>query len=228
MCVSRKVLNNLCDLFPVTADNLKKRGLQKRKHYLKAMLRLDNHPKTKYRALSRSQHQTTQQDMALVKNLLKDTSTDSILNKEGIQALGEAAANVEKFEVDHISPRNRLLTDDQSPHLPTPYDEDFLEDFFSDEDDRGTNPGVEDLQGVMKRVSKKAALMVEGIHACQARIDHNFGLIKQYLNEGKRPYIEFKRQIKGIASEFVKVADIRFGRVDAEQVYGEAQQDWQR
>jgi len=27
MCVSKKVFMNLCDLFPVTADNLKKRGL---------------------------------------------------------------------------------------------------------------------------------------------------------------------------------------------------------
>ena len=27
MCVHRKVLLNLCDLFPVTADNLKQRGL---------------------------------------------------------------------------------------------------------------------------------------------------------------------------------------------------------
>jgi hypothetical protein len=47
MCVSRKVLQNLCDLFPVTAENLKTRGLQKRLHYLKAMLRLDNLAKTK-------------------------------------------------------------------------------------------------------------------------------------------------------------------------------------
>ena len=42
MCVSSQVLQNLCDLFPVTAENLKTRGLQKRLHYLKAMLRLDN------------------------------------------------------------------------------------------------------------------------------------------------------------------------------------------
>ena len=36
------------------------------------------------------------------------------------------------------------------------------------------------------------------------------------------------RQIKGIANEFVKVADIRFGRVDAEQVNDKAQEDWKR
>ena len=88
--------------------------------------------------------------------------------------------------------------------------------------------GVEDLQGVMKRVAKKASLMVKGITVCQALIDHNFGVIKQYLTEGRRPNFEFKRQIKGIANEFVKVADIRFGRVDAEQVYDKAQEDWKR
>ena len=115
MCVDRKVLQNLCDLFPVTAENLKNRGLQKRLHYLKAMLRLDNQPKAKYRALSRSQNKPTQEEMALVKNLLKDTSTDSMLDKEGIAALELAAANVEKFAMDGASPRGRLLTDDPIP-----------------------------------------------------------------------------------------------------------------
>ena len=37
MCVDRKVFLNLCDLFPVTAENLKERGLQKRLHYLSTM-----------------------------------------------------------------------------------------------------------------------------------------------------------------------------------------------
>ena len=45
-------------------------------------------------------------------------------------------------------------------------DEDFLDSFFSDEDDKGVNAGVEDLQGVMKRVGKKASLLVEGINVC--------------------------------------------------------------
>lgn len=115
MCVSRKVLQNLCDLFPVTADNLKIRGLQKRLHYLKAMLRLDNLGNTKYKALQRSQNKPTQEEMALVKNLLKDSSTDSMLNKEGIDALELAAANVEKFAMDGSDTRGRLLTDDPGP-----------------------------------------------------------------------------------------------------------------
>lgn len=51
MCVSKKVFMNLCDLFPVTAENLKARGLQKRMHYLKVMERLDNQKDNKYRAL---------------------------------------------------------------------------------------------------------------------------------------------------------------------------------
>ena len=46
MCVSRKVMQNLCDFFLDTADNLRTQGLQKRLHYLKAMLRLDYLAKT--------------------------------------------------------------------------------------------------------------------------------------------------------------------------------------
>jgi len=58
MCVSKKVFMNLCDLFPVTADNLKARGLQKRMHYLKVMERLDNQKDNKYKALSRGAKKT--------------------------------------------------------------------------------------------------------------------------------------------------------------------------
>ena len=56
-----------------------------------------------------------------------------------------------------------------------------------DEDDKCVSLGVEDLQGVMKRVAKKDSLMVKGITVCQALIDHNFSVIKQYLTEGRRP-----------------------------------------
>ena len=48
MCVSREVLQNLYDLLPVTAEILKTRGLQKRLHYRKTILRLDNQTRTKY------------------------------------------------------------------------------------------------------------------------------------------------------------------------------------
>ena len=56
MCVSKKVLMNLCDLFHLTGKNLKERGLHKRMFYLKAMMRLDNEPNTKYRTLLRPEH----------------------------------------------------------------------------------------------------------------------------------------------------------------------------
>ena len=53
MCVHKKVFNNLCDLFPVTAENIKQRGLEKRLHYLKAMEKLDMQTDN-YKALKRS------------------------------------------------------------------------------------------------------------------------------------------------------------------------------
>ena len=181
MCVTRKVFLNLCDLFPVTSDNLKSRGVHKRMHFMRAMLRLDNHPKTKYRALVRHEHKHN--DFSQAKNLIKDGSSDSILDKEALKALDAAAANAEKFELEK-SPRLRGITDEISPpNLVTQsplYDDEFLEAYFSDEDDRGVS-AVEDLQGVMKRVSKKAALMVEAINACQTRMDSNFKVLKTYL-----------------------------------------------
>jgi hypothetical protein len=49
------------------------------------------------------------------------------------------------------------------PEAPSLLDEENLEAFFSDEDETGIS-AVENLHGVMKRVSKKAALMIEGIN----------------------------------------------------------------
>ena len=51
MCVTKKVFLNLCDLFPITAENLKERGLLKRLHYLRAMEKLDSN--SVYKALKR-------------------------------------------------------------------------------------------------------------------------------------------------------------------------------
>ena len=70
--------------------------------------------------------------------------------------------------------------------------------------------------------------MVEAINSCQTRMDSNFKVLKSYLQEGKKPNLDFKRQILKVSDEFIKVADIRFGRPDAEQVYGQAQQEWER
>ena len=44
-------------------------------------------------------------------------------------------------------------------------DEENMEAFFSDEDETGVS-AIENLHGVMKRVSKKAAKMIEGINYC--------------------------------------------------------------
>lgn len=65
---------NLCDLFPVTADNLKQRGLHKRMHYLKAMERLDRTNDT-YKALHRPKKQEEE-----LKILNEHASQDSLLD----------------------------------------------------------------------------------------------------------------------------------------------------
>jgi hypothetical protein len=75
---------------------------------------------------------------------------------------------------------------------PSVLDDDNLEDFFPDEDEQGIS-AVENLHGIMKRVSKKAALMIEGINHCQQRMDHNFNLIRSYMAEGRKPNLEFRR-----------------------------------
>ena len=68
----------------------------------------------------------------------------------------------------------------------------------------------------MKRVSKKAALMIEGINQCQTRMDSNFRLIKQYLSEGRKPNLDFKRQVQPLSEEFVKIANLKFIRENAD------------
>lgn len=41
MCVSKKVFLRLCDLFPVTAENIRNRALLRRLHFIQAMEKLD-------------------------------------------------------------------------------------------------------------------------------------------------------------------------------------------
>ena len=113
-------MKNLCDMFPVTAEYLKTRGAPEA-HYLKAMLRLDIQVRTKNSPLKRNQNMwPSQEEMGIVKNLLKDTSTDSMLNKEGMCTLELAAANVEKFEVDGASPRGPPAYRRPGPLDPAP------------------------------------------------------------------------------------------------------------
>lgn len=41
MCISKKMFLNLCDLFPITASNLRSQALQRRHHFIKAMEKQD-------------------------------------------------------------------------------------------------------------------------------------------------------------------------------------------
>lgn len=52
MCVSKKVFLALCDMFPVTANNIKEQGLKKRLHYLRAMEKLEKN--SVHKSLKRS------------------------------------------------------------------------------------------------------------------------------------------------------------------------------
>lgn len=86
MCVSKKVFLNLCDLFPVTADNLKQRGLHKRLHYLRAMARLDVGKPYEKRCLKRPRKVTEE-----IRHLNEHASQDSLLDHHTLKAIDEAA-----------------------------------------------------------------------------------------------------------------------------------------
>jgi hypothetical protein len=212
MCVSKKVFNNLCDLFPVTAENIKQRGLEKRFHYLKAMEKLDMQTDT-YKALKRSSKEDPKTHV--------NGSQDSLLAEHTLKALDDAANGIQNSTVNN---EERTFMHLDQPSL---LDHNNLEDFFSDEDEQGGNT-VENLQGVMKRVGKKAALMIEGINLCQQRMESNFRLIKSYMQEGKKPNADFKRQVLTLSDEFVKTASLKFTRENAEEVYAQAQDEWKR
>ena len=103
-----------------------------------------------------------------------------------------------------------------------------VENFFSDEDDKGMQ-AVEDLQSVIKRVSKKTANMIEAIRECQTRMDSNAQVIKKYIDEGRKPNKELRQQVLPLSDEFIRLAEIRLGaKGDVAQVYGQAQAEWQK
>eukprot|EP00347_Sterkiella_histriomuscorum_P018484 403345342 len=54
MCVAKKVFLNLCDLFPITAENLRVQGLRRRAFFTKAMEQLDSKSSKNLQALKRS------------------------------------------------------------------------------------------------------------------------------------------------------------------------------
>ena len=41
-------------------------------------------------------------------------------------------------------------------------------------------------------------------------MESNFKLIKKYLSEGKKPNLDFRRQIQPLSDEFIKIANIKF------------------
>ena len=212
MCVSKKIFSNLCDLFPVTAENIKQRGLEKRFHYLKAMEKLDMQTDN-YKALKRSSKEDAKTN--------PNGSQSSLLVEHTLKALDEATNGIQNSTVNG---EDRSYINLEQPSL---LDHNNLEDFFSDEDEQGGNT-VENLQGVMKRVGKKAALMIEGINLCQQRMESNFHLIKSYMQEGKKPNADFKRQVLTLSDEFVKIASLKLTRENAEEVYAQAQDEWKR
>jgi hypothetical protein len=71
-----------------------------------------------------------------------------------------------------------------------PGDEELV-DFFSDEEDKGLH-AVEDLQSVIKRVSKKASKMIKAINACQTSMDNNAEVLKKFIEEGRKPNQELR------------------------------------
>lgn len=192
MCVDRKVFLNLCDLFPVTQENLKERGLEKRLHYLKAMKRLDDGKKKHQKALQRAKKLD---DVSPPYNYADHPSHDSLLDQKTLEALDNAAAGV----ADQL---NTVIHEEQLEHqklaaqnLDEEIEEEVdIENFFSDEDDKGMQ-AVEDLQSVIKRVTKKTANMIEAINQCQMRMDNNAQVIKRYIDEGRKPNKELRHQV---------------------------------
>ena len=230
MCVSKKVLMNLCDLFPVTGKNLKERGLHKRMFYLNAMMRLDNHPNTKYRALLRPEHKHLNNLRPSV--LPKDTTAaaHSFFRQDLIDELAESVYPLQNAK--DTGQTEKLPTSTTPPlsgtsQLPT-FDEKYLEAFFSDEDDNGVVSNSEDVESVMKRVGRKADTMIDAIKLCQKRMKANNSIVQQYINEKRRPNADFVRQIEPVAKEYIRLAEVKHEKIDAQQLYGVEQGEWRK
>jgi hypothetical protein len=228
MCVSKKVLMNLCDLFPVTGKNLKERGLHKRMFYLKAMMRLDNNPNTKYRALLRPEHKNLNNPKPIV--LAKDPEpAHSFFRQDLIEELADSVYPLqntkEKGPTEKLPASTTTVSGDS--HLPT-FDEKYLEAFFSDEYDNGVVSNSEDVESVMKRVGRKADTMIEAIKLCQKRMKANNSVVQQYINEKKMPNADFVRQIEPVAREYIRLADVKHEKIDAQQLYGVEQGEWRK
>jgi type VI protein secretion system component VasK len=103
----------------------------------------------------------------------ENISNDSLLDQKTLEALGQAAKNV--AEQLHAGQREESDINEQPTTKPPSspkksFDAEFeeemdIEAFFSDEDDKGFQ-AVEDLQSVIKRVTKKTANMIAAINEC--------------------------------------------------------------
>jgi len=88
------------------------------------------------------------------------------------------------------------------------YDEDLLEQFFSDEEPIVELGEKETVNSVIKRVSKKSSQIIKGIRHCQALMDQNSELVKRYVRQGKKPNLEFRRDMQLVSEEFLRVSQI--------------------
>lgn len=132
-----------------------------------------------YKALTRSKKDS--QDENLPRLFAEKASQDSLLDPKTLEAIDNAAVNIveglntaQREEQEEEQHQQVMTPKEQQFHrqtLPLIDDED-LDAFFSDEDDKGVQ-AVEDLQSVIKRVSKKAANMIDAINQCQERMDNN-------------------------------------------------------
>ena len=68
---------------------------------------------------------------------------------------------------------------------------------------------MESLNGVMKRINKKSNKLEKAISLCSGHMDHNHMLIKNLLKNGKKPGIEFKRDIKYVTQDFQAITEIK-------------------
>ncbi|CDW76539.1 cation channel family protein [Stylonychia lemnae] len=187
MCVSKKVLLRLCSEYPITGDNLRQRGLERRKFFMDAMEKLDK--LTPLKALGKSLKEKfkikLQQQLGLLglqapesqKNLIQQlgqNSQEQLQNKESIE-------NAETGEVQ----------------------------FYTDEEPNIEQGEKETVNSVIKRVNKKTELIFQAMKISQEKMDHNQKILKRYLIDGYKPAIAFGTGLQYVSQEFLKLAEMQ-------------------
>ena len=98
MCVNKKVFLNLCELYPLTGENIRIRSLERRSHFMHHMAKLDSGP------------------LKALKNIVKSNIKNSIRNKLGIElqspglspkGFGDEEDPLEQFYSDEDPSGNR-------------------------------------------------------------------------------------------------------------------------